>query len=75
MEMLAMRLNDSKSKRTVVLAFLALILQPVSGIADTWEIECADCPPDFVGMSDRNLRLDNDGNPNIAYGGDHLYFI
>ena len=39
-----------------------------------WVIECVDCPKHFDAMTDRSLRLDSDGNPHIAYGGDHLYY-
>src|SRR5574341_884679 len=33
-----------------------------------WNIEAVDAPKYFSGAS---LRLDNDGHPHIAYGGDH----
>jgi hypothetical protein len=33
-----------------------------------------DAPRLFHSMSSRSLRLDEDGNPHVAYGGDHLYY-
>lgn len=39
----------------------------------SWERQCADCPKFFSGMGERSLRLTDDGQPHIAYGGDHLY--
>ncbi|MCP4535974.1 MAG: hypothetical protein GY832_02410 [Chloroflexi bacterium] len=42
--------------------------------ADTWHIECVDCPKQFDRMTDRSLRLDAEGHPHIAYGEDHLYY-
>jgi hypothetical protein len=42
--------------------------------SEGWHIECVDCPKWFEDMTDRSLRLDKDGYPHIAYGGDHLYY-
>jgi hypothetical protein len=39
-----------------------------------WLIECVDCSKSFIYLTNRSLRLDADGNPHIAYGGDHLYY-
>jgi hypothetical protein len=39
-----------------------------------WVFECVDCPKIFYEGADRNLRLDQDGNPHIVYGGNHLYY-
>lgn len=46
---------------------------PSSVTQPTWHLECADCPKQFM-ASDRSLRLDGNGHPHIAYGGDHLYY-
>jgi hypothetical protein len=40
----------------------------------SWTIQRADAPKSFFGMDDRSLRLDADGHPHIAYGGDALYY-
>ena len=58
---------------------LGLLLVVMVSAADPaeqeqWVIECADCPKQFGGMDSRSLRLDADGHPHIAYGGDHLYY-
>jgi len=61
----------------LVLAFLLttlLALQSTPVRADGWVIECVDCPKNFEYMTDRSLRLDTEGHPHIAYGGDHLYY-
>jgi len=42
--------------------------------ADAWTIEWVDCSKTFDYMTDRNLTLDGEGHPYIAYGGDHLYY-
>jgi hypothetical protein len=39
-----------------------------------WYIECVDCPKQFSTITDRNLQLDAEDHPHIAYGGDHLYY-
>lgn len=39
-----------------------------------WLIDCVDCPKYFSKMGERSLRLDADGRPHIAYGGEHLYY-
>ncbi len=44
-----------------------------SSVSGVWEIECVNCPKYFEDMTDRSLRLDEAGNPHVAYGGDHLY--
>ena len=41
---------------------------------DSLEITCVDCPPIVSDPSDRSLRLDTQGRPHVAYGGDHLYY-
>ena len=69
----------SKGKCLLQLGLLALLLTPLAfqatpTAADGWVIECVDCPKYFDGITDRSLRLDADGNPRIAYGGDHLYY-
>jgi hypothetical protein len=40
----------------------------------SWQIECVDCPKQFVNTGNRRLALDSLGRPHIAYGGDHLYY-
>jgi hypothetical protein len=42
--------------------------------AGNWHIECVDCPKRFGEMADRNLLLDDEDHPHVAYGGDHLYY-
>ena len=42
--------------------------------AGYWVTECADCPKQIKDPTDRSLRLDTNGRPHIAYGGDHLYY-
>ncbi len=39
-----------------------------------WLVECVDCPKAFAPLTDHSLRLDADGHPHVAYGGDHLYY-
>jgi hypothetical protein len=39
-----------------------------------WEVQRVDDPPLYAYMTDRNLRLDANNIPHIAYGGDHLYY-
>lgn len=39
-----------------------------------WLIECIICPKPFWSMTDRSLRVDRQGYPHIAYGGDQLYY-
>jgi hypothetical protein len=39
-----------------------------------WSTDCIDCPPFFVDMSDRSLRVDSADHLHIAYGSDHLYY-
>jgi hypothetical protein len=38
-----------------------------------WVNECVDCPKYFY-LGNRNLALDANGRPHIAYGGDNLYY-
>ncbi|MBK9094043.1 MAG: hypothetical protein IPM84_14975 [Anaerolineae bacterium] len=45
---------------------------PMTGY--TWDIRCVDCPKALDELSTRSLRLDSQGRPHIAYGGDHLYY-
>ena len=33
-----------------------------------------DCPRWIGGLTEHTLRLDGNGNPHLAYGGDHLYY-
>ncbi len=35
--------------------------------------QCVDCPRNISGMTAHSLRLDNNNQPHIAYGSDHLY--
>ena len=42
--------------------------------AESWTIQCVDCPKAFYEMTDRSLALDADGHPHIAYGQDRLYY-
>ena len=39
-----------------------------------WRIEVVDDPKEFSGMRENSLRLDSQGRPHVAYGGDHLYY-
>ncbi|HEX9029957.1 MAG TPA: hypothetical protein VF823_12335, partial [Anaerolineales bacterium] len=39
-----------------------------------WIRQRVDAPQLFFNMTDRSLRFDSNGNPRIAYGGDHLYY-
>jgi hypothetical protein len=43
-------------------------------MSDTIRTVCVDCPRYFSSMTRRSLRLDDDGHPHIAYGGDGLYY-
>ena len=65
----------------VLVVMLAAGLLPAAPVARTsaqplgpWEITCVDCPKWFGNLTDRGLRLDAQGHPHIAYGGDHLYY-
>ena len=40
----------------------------------TWHIQRVDAPRYFLNMRDRSLRLNAQGHPHIAYGGDSLYY-
>jgi len=40
----------------------------------TWQLERVDAPKLIAEMTDRCLRLDAQGRPHLAYGGDHLYY-
>jgi hypothetical protein len=50
------------------------ITQVEATVTDWWVKECVVCPKQFSEMTDRNLRLDAEGHPHIAYGGKHLYY-
>lgn len=39
----------------------------------SWDVTCIDCPRSSGVLGDRSLRIDAQGRPHIAYGGDHLY--
>ena len=41
----------------------------------SWTIYDVDSPKYFDDMRDRSLAYDTSGNPHIAYGGDHLYYV
>ena len=64
---------------TCLVAFCLLSATPGVGegapasAGDTM-IELLDGTKSFEAMTDRNLRLDAQGHPCIAYGGDHLYY-
>lgn len=53
--------------------YLPLVSNQIS--TTEWNIECIDCPASFWSMSDRSIRLDSNGYPHIAYGGNHLFYI
>ena len=55
---------------TAPIAYTAEPLPSAGG----WQTECVDCPRQFINMTDRSLRLDAEGHPHVAYGGDHLYY-
>jgi uncharacterized repeat protein (TIGR01451 family) len=48
------------------------VTEPVATSA--WTLECVDCPKNFNNLQERSLRLDANGHPHIAYGGDYLYY-
>jgi hypothetical protein len=69
------------------LAFLAAASRPlaldlhlpqgddtVGSRVGVWTTGCVDCPPFFVDMTDRSLRVDSADHVHIAYGSDHLYY-
>ena len=39
-----------------------------------WHTELVDQPDHSAAITDRSLRLDSDGHPHVAYGGDHLHY-
>jgi hypothetical protein len=39
-----------------------------------WVTETVESPKSFAYLTNRSLRVAQDGNPHIAYGGDHLYY-
>jgi uncharacterized repeat protein (TIGR01451 family) len=47
--------------------------EPETEASARWVIQCVDCPKRF-GVRERSLRLDTEGHPHLAYGGDHLYY-
>ncbi|MBN1426430.1 hypothetical protein JXA88_17925 [Candidatus Fermentibacteria bacterium] len=59
---------------SVVLSLLLLAISFAPALAQTWEIEVLDNGKQFSEMTDRSLRLDAQGHPHIAYGGDWLYY-
>lgn len=60
---------------TVLVLVLSLVAPwATAARADTWIIECVDCPKYFRDMSDRSLRLDGADRPHVAYGGDQLFY-
>jgi hypothetical protein len=51
------------------------IAQAKANKVSWWKTECVVCPKQFSIMPDRNIRLDAQGHPHIAYGGKHLYYV
>jgi hypothetical protein len=47
---------------------------PQSSAKLQWITECIDCDKRIVEMTNQSMKLDANGNPHIAYGGDHLYY-
>ena len=45
-----------------------------SAVAQTWSLQIVDQARWFDYMTDRNLRLDQNGNPHVVYGGNHLFY-
>jgi hypothetical protein len=47
--------------------------QPPDGV---WSVECFDCPSnlEFNSLTERSLKIDDDGNFHIAYGRNHLFY-
>lgn len=41
---------------------------------DDWQFEVVDNGRQFSYMTEQHLQLDEDGNPHVAYGKDHLYY-
>jgi len=39
-----------------------------------WALPCIDCPQNRIWMGDQALRLDSQGLPHLAYGGDEVYY-
>ncbi len=56
------------------LVVVLMMLRFTFVFAETWEIECVDCPKQFSRMTDRSFRIDSNGRMHIAYGEDHLYY-
>jgi hypothetical protein len=72
--MIFVRRSPHQANTSLFVALLFLLWAILSTDAQEWEIECADCPANSSTMTDRSLRLDAQGNPHLAYGGDHLYY-
>ena len=62
------------SQNTSFLIVFCLLISYMPAAAQTWEFEWPDAPHIFSNFADRFLRLNGNGSPRIAYGGDHLYF-
>ena len=67
---------------TLVIIFLFLLFADLhtslsataANTGGIWQVECVDCPHRIDEMGDHSLRLDAEGHPHIAYGGDALYY-
>ena len=45
-----------------------------SAVAQNWSLQIVDQVRQFDFMTNRNLRLDQNGNPHVVYGGNHLFY-
>lgn len=72
------RCYRGKGRAWLVMSFwlfsIPLIPDIVPAQEREWEIESVDGLKDIRAISDRALRLDTNGYPRMAYGGDHLYY-
>lgn len=73
-EMISSPRHSPEARMAILITFLAFVATFYPSNAQDWEIECVDCPKKFTDMTDRSLRLDDNGRPHIAYGEDHLYY-
>lgn len=53
---------------------LGEISAPQSSAKVSWHTECVDCGKRFYRLTNQSMKLDSNGYPHIAYGGDNLYY-
>ena len=78
------RLGRSRTRLLLTLIALSALLLSLPAPASAyfgvgsprgaWEIECAGCPRSFISYTDHSLRLDQEGDPHVAYGSENLYY-